>query len=101
MVLIKALETDCICVTQAEDPACMTPATLKHIKDNSKIQVVASDNDPQGKKFSWWLTTEHGYKHCNVPDPLREKGLTDFADWARAEKSLSVVRNHFIKKGFI
>lgn len=100
MLLIKALGTNCICSVQAEDPACMTDETLKHIKNNSKIQVAISDNDKKGKEFSWWLTKEHGYKHCNPPDKYFKEGLTDFADVAR-QYGIETVTEHFKAKKLI
>lgn len=100
MVLMKALEVDCICSVQAEDAACLSEESLDYIKNNSEIQVIISDNDKKGKQFSWWLTKEHNYKHVNVPDKYLTEGISDFADYGRLY-SLETVRNHFKNKNLI
>lgn len=101
LVLRKALGINSICVVQAEDPACLTDEALDHIK-TSQAQLVVSDNDKKGKEFSWWLTNQHGFKHCNVPDEYREYDppSTDFADMSRYF-GLDSVTNHFKIKGLI
>lgn len=101
IVLKKALELDCIAVTNAEDPSCLSDEAIQHLKKNSRIQVTISDNDKKGKEFSWYLTTEHGFRHCNVPDHYLEKGVTDFADMAKYTRSLETVRQHFASKGLL
>jgi len=100
LVLKKALGISCICNTQAEDPSCLDEDTLEFMRLNSNTRVICSDNDAKGKQFSWWLTKEHGYRHCNVPDIYKEEGITDFADMA-ARHSLEVVKQHFINKKII
>ena len=100
MVLRKALELESIANVQAEDPACMTKEALD-IFDTCDRKVVVSDNDKKGKEFSWWLTDNHGYRHCNVPDKYRTENCTDFADLSCVYKSLSKVTEHFKNKRFI
>ncbi len=100
MVLRKALGTDCVSDVQAEDPHCISDNTINIFKERSEIQVTVFDNDNKGKLSSQWLTNEHGFRHCNVPDGHREQGITDFADLARAE-GLEAVFNHFNLKGLV
>jgi len=101
MVLMKALELDCIVDVQAEDPACLSDSALEkflQIED----RIVVSDNDKKGKEFSWWLTKNHGFRHANVPDSYLtgEPKCTDFADlcWYHG---IEKVTNHFKTKGLI
>lgn len=100
MVLTKALGISCICNTQAEDPACLSDDSIEFIKMNSERQVSVMDSDKKGKEFSWWLTEEHGFLHCNVPESYKEEGIKDFSDLAM-RYSLDVVKQHFIKKRII
>lgn len=101
LVLRKALGIDSIGITSAEDPACLTEDTIAFIKQESRRQVTVSDNDEKGKSFSWYLTNEHGFLHCNLPDSYRENhGWTDFADLAKGE-GLDKVTQHFRQKGIL
>jgi hypothetical protein len=100
LVLRKALETNCIIITQAEDPSCFSEELIQQIKTNSKTQVTVFDVDKKGKESSMWLTENYGFKHCNVPDIYLDKGITDFADLAR-EEGLNKVTKHFKEKGWI
>lgn len=103
MVLKKALGTNCCCNVQAEDPACMTSETIQYIKNNSKSQVITSDSDKKGVSFSWWLTKEHDFRHCNVPYNTYDhnsKLIKDFADWAKFY-GIETVTKHFKNKGII
>ena len=98
MVLMKALQTDCIIDVQAEDPACIGEDEMKIIMQVPE-RIVVSDNDKKGKEFSWWLTKEHGFKHVNVPDKYLndEPKCTDFADLCYYHGMDKVVE-HFKKK---
>jgi hypothetical protein len=101
MVLMKALETNCIADVQAEDPACLSDAALEvflQVRD----RIVVSDNDKKGKEFSWWLTKTHGFRHANVPDSYltQDPKCTDFGD-IRWHYDLPRVTNHFKTKGLI
>jgi len=98
MVLRKALELNTIANVQAEDAACMSKESLD-VFDTCKRKLAVTDNDKKGKEFSWWLTDNFGYRHCNVPD--KEKLCTDFADMSCVYKSLDVVKQHFKRKRFI
>lgn len=100
MVLMKALNLTTIASVQAEDPACVTKDALD-IFDTCKRKIVVSDNDKKGKEFSWWLTDNHGFKHCNVPDKYIDKNCSDFADLSCVHQSLDIVKNHFKRKRFI
>lgn len=92
----------CMADTQAEDPACISEYTINYLRENSEIQVCLFDADKKGKETSWWLTNNHGYKHCNVPDKYLEEGITDFPDWGSKDKyGEKAVQQHFINKGFI
>lgn len=101
MVLRKALELETICNVQAEDPACMTIEALETF-DTCKRKLVVSDNDKKGKEFSQWLTDNHGFKHCNVPDKYSKMDpkSTDFADLS-CVFNLEKVTKHFKTKRFI
>lgn len=99
MVLRKALEISSIANVQAEDAACMTKEALDKF-DTCKRKLVVSDNDKKGKEFSWWLTNNHGFRHCNVPDKYQAENCTDFADLSCVH-NLERVTNHFKTKRFI
>lgn len=101
MVIMKALETECIANVQAEDAACMTQEALD-IYHEVPTRIAITDNDKKGKEFSWWLTKEHGFKHCNVPDKhlTETPKSTDFADLAY-NYDLEKVKDHFKNKGII
>lgn len=101
MVLMKALDTECIIDVQAEDPACLDEENLRKILEIPE-RIIVSDNDKKGKEFSWWLTKEHGFKHCNVPDKYRdsEPKCTDFADLCY-HYGMEKVIEHFKNKKFI
>jgi hypothetical protein len=101
MVLRKALEIETIANVQAEDPACMSREAL-NVFDTARRKLVVSDNDKKGKEFSWWLTDNYGFRHCNVPDRYHTEDpkCTDFADLACVH-GLDKVKNHFKLKRFI
>lgn len=101
-LFMKKITGICMADTQAEDPACISNSTITHLKENSAIQVCLYDGDKKGKETSWWLTNNYGFKHCNVPDPIVEQGMTDFPDWgAKDSGGEQVVIDHFINKGFL
>lgn len=100
MVLKKALKTDAIIVTQAEDPACFTESNIARLKANSQQQITVFDNDKKGKESSLWLTENHNFKHCNVPDKYINRKCSDFADLAK-RYGLNRVRSHFKEKKLI
>lgn len=101
MVLMKALQTDCIADVQAEDPACINDMKIK-VFNSVPRRYIISDNDKKGKEFSWWLTTHHGFKHVNVPDKylISEPKCTDFADLCY-HYGIQAVIDHFKTKGII
>ena len=98
--LIKTLGIDCVADVQAEDPSCINDVTIETFKKNSQVQVTVFDGDKNGKESSWWLTNNHGFKHCNVPDHLLSEGITDFADMGKKYGMESVI-SHFQNKGYI
>jgi hypothetical protein len=101
MVLMKALQTNCIGDVQAEDPACLSEETLNIFKSVDNRYCVM-DNDKKGKEFSWWLTKEHQFKHINVPDKYLtvQPKCTDFADLCY-NFGVKGVTNHFKQKNII
>ncbi len=94
--LMKLLEMDKIASVQAED-AIFFPQSAIDIFQQIPDRWVNSDNDKKGKEFSWWLTTNYGYKHINAPDDIQG---TDFVDMGLSQGH-EAVRNHFKIKGFI
>lgn len=98
MVLMKALQTDCMADAQAEDPACITPQAIS-LFESVKNRYVIADNDKKGKEFSWWLTKQHGFKHVNVPDKylIQDPKCTDFADLCY-HYGMETVINYFKNK---
>lgn len=100
LVLQKALNTDCIVITQAEDPSCFSDENIKKILNQSKQQVVVYDSDKKGKSSSLFLTNNYGFKHCNPPDKYLSKKISDFADLANTY-GLKKVTDHFKTKGWI
>ncbi len=101
MVLMKALQTDCMADFQAEDPACVTPQAIS-LFEQVQDRWVVSDNDKKGKEFSWWLTNNHKFKHANVPDKylVEEPKCTDFADLCY-HYGMETVVNYFKNKGLL
>jgi hypothetical protein len=101
-MFLKKVLGICIADTQAEDPACISEETIAHLKVHSVEQVCLFDGDKKGKETSWWLTNNHGFRHCNVPDKYVAEGLTDFPDWgAKDSYGENAVIEHFTNKGFI
>lgn len=101
LVLMKALQTDCIADVQAEDPACISNEVLdRYLKVPNRI--IVSDNDRKGKEFSWWLTKNHGFKHVNVPDRYLTEvpKCTDFADLCYYY-GIEKVTEYFKRKGLL
>ena len=98
MVLMTALQTDCIADVQAEDPACLSEDSL-NLFLQVKNRWVISDNDKKGKEFSWWLTRHHDFKHVNVPDKYLNSipKCTDFADLCY-NYDINLVIDHFKRK---
>lgn len=101
MVLMKALQTDCIADVQAEDAGCLTFENLQAFKQVDRRYII-SDNDKKGKEFSWWLTKEHGFKHVNVPDKYLQDTpkCTDFADLC-FHHGMDAVTDYFKSKNII
>jgi len=101
MVLMTALQTNCIADVQAEDPACISSEVLD-LYVAVENRYIISDNDKKGKEFSWWLTKHHGFKHVNVPDKYlsEEPKCTDFADLCY-HHGIEAVINHFKRKKLI
>lgn len=101
MVLMTALEKECMSDAQAEDPACIPEAFVVQAEKVPSRWVV-SDNDKKGKEFSWWLTKQHGFKHVNVPDSYLESDpkCTDFADLCY-HHGIETVVNYFKNKGLL
>lgn len=98
MVLMTALQTNCIADVQAEDPSCISPEVLdKYLSVQNRY--IISDNDKKGKEFSWWLTKKHGFRHVNVPDKYltEDPKCTDFADLCY-HYGIETVINHFKRK---
>lgn len=81
MVLSRLLNSNCIAVVESESQFCVTQSVIDIFKKNSEKQYIVSDSDEAGKKFSWWLTREHGFKHLNTPDALLRENINDFAGW--------------------
>lgn len=104
LVLRKALEIECIASVQAENPACLLQEDLEYFIKNSVNRITIADNDKQGKEFSWWLTNNYGFKHCNVPDNLKSfDGTQKLKDFAEVGKNygLEAIFNHFHNKKII
>jgi len=101
MVLMKALQTDCMADVQAEDPACIPEVVVGQFEKVPNRWII-SDNDKKGKEFSWWLTKKHGFKHANVPDKYLTEGpkCTDFADLCY-HYGMETVVEYFKKKKII
>ena len=100
LLLQCILETDKIIVVQAENKFAMSQKALDTLKHNSStyggVNYAVTDNDNTGKQFSWWLTTEHNYKHINAPDKylMENPKKTDFPDIAYYY-DVSVVKDYF------
>lgn len=99
LVIEKATGIKAICSVQAEDPSALTDEVLYQIWQNCSTKVAVTDSDKKGKEFSWWLTTEHGYIHCNTPDGMLPE-INDF-DGMAVQYGLDSVTKHFRQKGLI
>lgn len=99
LVLRKLTGIEAICNIQNEDPASLNDEVLYKIWQDVGYKVVFADNDKKGKELSWYLTGR-GYNHVNVPDILREEGITDVADWVRAY-GMKTVRDYLKNKWII
>lgn len=100
IILSRILGTKCIADVQAEHPHCISKETIDRFKENSEYQIAIFDNDEQGKRSSWWLTNEYGFKHANVPDIYSIHGITDFADLCKKYGD-KFVHDYFISKHLI
>jgi len=98
MVLSKAIGSNCMITTQAEDLGCFNERSIECLKNKEVFTLY--DNDTKGKSASWVLTNNFGFKHCNVPDKYLKENITDFADLAK-NYSIDYVYNHFKKKNLI
>lgn len=98
MVLSKAIGSNCMITTQAEDLGCFNEHSIECLKNKEVFTLY--DNDTKGKSASWVLTNNFGFKHCNVPDKYLKENITDFADLAK-NYSIEYVYNHFKKKNLI
>lgn len=85
------------CGIQNESMASFSEETIKYIKENSKDVFYAGDSDEPGKKNSWIITENFGFKHINPPDQYLPE-INDFAEWAKC-CGLLAIKDHFIKKG--
>ena len=95
MVLLKFLPQ--VCSVQSENTASLSPKSIKHIINNSKEVFINFDGDEPGKRSSFKITKELGFKHINVPDGYVKKGIKDFADLAKY-RDLKIVKSHFKRK---
>lgn len=85
---------------QSESMAAFSKSNIAYLKDNFEDVYLNFDSDPPGKRNSLKVTGELGFRHLNPPDQLLERGLKDFAGWAR-EDGLEVVREYLIEKHII
>lgn len=72
-----------VCCVQGEDISSITDENIEWINKNCKHVYLNFDGDHPGKKASLALTEKTGWSHINVPDPIVEKGIKDFADYTR------------------
>jgi hypothetical protein len=100
MVTKKALSISCVADIQAENEQSLSIETIEHFNNNCEFPVSCMDPDPVGKRVSWYLTNNYGWKHCNVPDKYMKSGCTDFADMA-LRYGIDKVTEHFKSKGFL
>lgn len=69
---------------QNESLSALPPDKSQKMKGNWDTVYLNYDNDEPGKRNSWIVTWEYGFKHLNVPDSYLEEGIKDFADLCRA-----------------
>lgn len=100
IILRKATGINAICSIQAEDMSALSEQDLNWIDNNVKLKIAATDNDKKGKELSWNLTTERGYRHCNIPDRYLDIGATDWADYGKIE-GLDAITTYWKNKGLI
>lgn len=82
-VVLKKFIKDVISV-QNESLHALPPDKAKIISDNWDEVYVNYDNDEAGKKNSWIVTKEYGYRHINVPDSYLSENITDPSDLIKA-----------------
>lgn len=100
MVLQKALSTTCVANIQAENEYSISTEALEHFDKNCEIKVAVMDSDEVGKRVSRFLTSQHGYVHCNVPDKYLKSNANDFAALAH-KYGLEKVTDHFRSKNLL
>lgn len=89
-----------VCSVQNESMVALNEETINYLKSNCTEIYLNYDSDEPGKKNSWQVTTEFGFKHLNVPDKYLEEGIKDFSDLSRAY-GLGAVEEHLKQKQII
>jgi DNA primase len=74
-----------VAATQNESPAAINEENLSFIQAHCARPYIGFDNDRAGKEAAQYYVGEYGFQSLAVPDPYFERGITDFADLARAE----------------
>lgn len=92
--------TPCVCAVQNESVVALNAETISHLKKNCANVFINYDGDAPGKKNSWAVTKEFGFKHVNVPDDLVERGMKDFSDVAKV-LGVEYIKNYLQQKNII
>lgn len=81
IVLQKFLKQ--VASVQNESLVALNVKSVEFLHENCNEVYINYDADEPGKRNSWQVTSEFGFKHLNVPDPYLEEGIKDFADLIR------------------
>lgn len=65
---------------QNESLVALNVKSVDFLHKNCNEVYINYDADEPGKRNSWQVTSEFGFKHLNVPDFYLEEGIKDFAD---------------------
>lgn len=78
IVLQKFLPKE-VCSVQSEGIHVLDDESIRALRLSKEV-FINYDADEPGKRSSWEVTTEFGFKHLNVPDMYLAEGIKDFAD---------------------
>lgn len=73
-----------VCSVQNESLVALNQDSISFLQENVTNIYINYDADEPGKRNSWKVTTEFGFKHLNVPDNYLTEGIKDFADLIKA-----------------
>lgn len=98
IILLKFIPN--VCSVQNESMVALNSNTISFLQSECEEVYINYDSDEPGKKNSWAVTTEFGFKHLNVPDKYLVEGIKDFSDLAKVH-GLQAVGDYLVLKNII